>query len=473
MTFAWQSLLPEIRNIILKQLARDDTTAIYASVCKEWRNFFGKRNFSHLKIPPSDLDFVDQLSQGSTRQVDHIWLNIELKRYTCRICRRIESPTRSYLNDRIIVEAVVKLFSVLARWDHNQHLTLELNAYSPSDSEHWFKTCYFGAPGEEKFDITPKSKDFHDPQHGWEDGRVVKPPADRALARPFAIPYGAGFGTDEPRLPIVRAVTKFVLRRQCRRQIDPLMLSQLWCRLPRLEEISFEPWQSFYGGLQEICDQFYEEMIYWGILKNVKKVTIFEDFNENYLDVFWDFPDPDDSWDNPARVRTTSFKVGDAFVRRSRGLEHLSVGFLTDAYHFFKACQPDWQWDQLQSLCLTSRLMSKTTPNQTNQLLTLAAQTIPRMPKLETLTLWNGARGEACSFTYRREYGSIIWRGTWDLRLRKSTLDAWQSMSGVETYLIQDVVRSHGDAIKCLGLDSVIDAVSLKQIVAENSQGFF
>ena len=88
MTFAWQSLLPEIRNIILKQLARDDTTAIYASVCKEWRSFFGKRNLSHLKIPPSDLDFLDQLSKESTRQVDHIWLNIELKRYTCRICRK-------------------------------------------------------------------------------------------------------------------------------------------------------------------------------------------------------------------------------------------------------------------------------------------------------------------------------------------------------------------------------------------------
>lgn len=471
MTFAWQSLLPEIRNIILKQLARDDTTAIYASVCKEWRSFFGKRNFGHLKIPPSDLDFLDQLSEESTRQVDHLWLNIELKRYTCRICRKIESPPWSYLNDRIIVEAVVQLFSVLARWDHNQHLTLELNAYSPSDSEHWFKTCYFGAPGEEKFDITPKRRDIHDPQHGWEHGDVVEPPTDRALVRPFEIPYTGGFGRDEQRLPIVKAVTKFVLRRQCRRQLGPLGLSQLWCRLPRLQEISFEPWQLFYGGVQDIWDHFYEEMIHWGILRSVKKVTIFEDFNENYLDIFWYLPGY--LWEAPARVRATNLRVGAAFARKSLGLEHLSVGFLADAYHFFQACQPDWQWDQLQSLCLTSRLMSKTTPNETNQLLTLAAQTVPRMPKLETLTLWNGARKEACSFTYCRRYGTITWRGTWDLRLKKSTLDAWQPISRLEKHLIQDVVRSHGDAIKCLGLDSVVDTISLKQIVAENSQSYF
>jgi len=468
MTFAWQSLLPEIRNIILKELAHDDTTAIYAGVCKEWRFFFGKRNFSHLKIPPSDLDFLDQLSEESTRQVDHIWLNIELKGYSCRMCRRIETPTWSYLNDRIIVEAVVKLFSALARWDHNQHLTLELNAYSPSDSEHWFKECYFGAPGEEKFDVIPKSRDFHDPRHGWQYGDVVEHPTERALARPFALPMATGFERHEQRLSIVKAVTKFVLRRQCRRQLDPLTLSQLWCRLPRLEEISFEPWQVlFHGGVQDVWDRFYEEMIYWGILRSVKKVTIFEDFNENYLDIFWYLPG--DSWENPARVRATSFKVGAAFARRSRGLEHLSVGFLTDAYHFFKACQPDWQWDQLRSLCLTSRLMSKTTTKKTNLLLTLAAQTVPRMPKLETLTLWNGARGEACSFTYCRQYGAIIWRGTWDPKLKRSTLDAWRSMARFETHSIEGAIHSHGDAIERLGLHYVIDAVSLKQIVAENS----
>lgn len=464
MTFAWQSLLPEIRNIILKELAQDDTTATYASVCKDWRNFFGKRNFSHLKIPLSDLDFLDQLSEESTRQVDHIWLNIELRRYTCRACRKDESLTWSYLNDRIIVEALVKLFSVLARWDHNQHLTLELNTYSPSDSEHWFKTCYFGAPGEGKFDITPKSRDFHDPQHGWQHGHVVEPPTDRALARPFAMPYGA----ELQRLPIVKAVTKFVLRRQCRRQFWPSTLREIWFRLPRLEEISFEPWQLFEGVSQFPWDMKYEEMIYWGILRSVKKVTIFEDFNQYYLDIFRYFPVHLREL-SPEQVRDPIPELGVAFASRSRFLEHLSVAFLTDAHHFFQACKPHWKWDELQCLCLTSRLMSKTTPDETNQLLKLAAKTVPRMTKLETLTLWNGARGEACSFTYCRRYGSIIWRGTWDPELRKSTIDAWKSMAKVETHLIEDAIHSHGDAIECLGLHSVIDAVSLKQIIAENS----
>jgi hypothetical protein len=44
---------------------------------------------------------------------------------------------------------------------------------------------------------------------------------------------------------LVHVVTKFILRRQCRRQFDPLALSHLWSKLPRLEEICYEPWQPF------------------------------------------------------------------------------------------------------------------------------------------------------------------------------------------------------------------------------------
>lgn len=39
---------------------------------------------------------------------------------------------------------MLKLFSVLGAWQSTGRLTLELNAYSPSDLEHWFKNYHFG-----------------------------------------------------------------------------------------------------------------------------------------------------------------------------------------------------------------------------------------------------------------------------------------------------------------------------------------
>ncbi|RGP59365.1 oxoglutarate iron-dependent oxygenase [Fusarium sporotrichioides] len=407
----WLSLPPEIRNIILNQLSHLDNTGVYASVSKEWRQLLEKKNFSHLKLHPDCLDFLDQLSEEATAQIDHIWLNIELTTYTCRACRKWESPTQSYANDRLIVGAVSRLYSILARWNQGQrHLTLELNTYSPSDSEHWFKDCYFGAPTEDKFAVVAKPRDFHDPHHGWFHGRIVEQPPNKALGRPFVPPESLHFKRGRE-LPLVAAVTKFVLRRQCRRQLKPSALLQLWSKLPRLNEIQYESWQLSEGISQNRWDSFHEEMIR-KLPRSVKKVTIFEDFNENYLDLFQLGRGPDIQF-NPDRVRLPSFGVGAALARRSRELEHLSVAFPVDARDFFNACELRWRWDKLKSLTLTSRAMCKDKPVETKVLLTTAARVALRMPSLETMILWNGSRGEACSFTYCRRrqdrYASIVW----------------------------------------------------------------
>ncbi|EKJ79247.1 hypothetical protein FPSE_00558 [Fusarium pseudograminearum CS3096] len=485
----WLSLPPELRNNILLQLSRINNTGIYASVSTEWRRVLEKLNFRHLRLHQDCLEFLDQLSEEQTAQIDHIWLNIELTTYTCRACRKWESLTQNYKNDRVIEGAVVRLFSILAQWKHNEkrHLTLELNTYSPSDSEHWFKDCFFGAPAEDKFEAVARSRDFHDLKHGWWQGRILEHPPDKAIGRPFVPSVSLDF-KKRGELPLVQAVTKFVLRRQCRRQLKPTALLQLWSALPRLEEIRYEPWQLCEGPSQLPWESFYGEMISQ-LPKSVKKITIFEDFNENYLDLFQLGRGPDPEY-NPDRVRQPSFDVGAAFVTRSRGgLEYLSVAFLVDARHFFDVCEinhPHWRWDELKSLTLTSRLMCKYEPDETNDLLTTAAHVARRMPKLQTMTLWNGSRGEACSFTYRRHpediYASITWRGTWALTLRTSTLKAWELTWGnlipkargrvniiVEEYLLTDEIRSHGDAIRCLGLHYVVDDISLQQIMAENS----
>lgn len=254
----WSSLPPEIRAIILKLLTHHKNIAPYATVSREWRHVIEKKNFGHLKLHPSCLDSLERLAEHYKGLIKHVWLNIELKRYTCRICRKMESATWFLANDKIIAAAITRLFLILANWKQDGGgLTLELNAYSPSDSKHWFKGCYFGALDEDELQFlesesqpqngaTATATAIHDPSHGWWHGRMIEAPSDDALRRPFE-PSEPKF---QEELPPVQAVTKFLLRRQCRRQLNPLTLSYLWSKLPRLEEIMYEPWQ-----LSEVVSQ--------------------------------------------------------------------------------------------------------------------------------------------------------------------------------------------------------------------------
>ncbi|KAI5464229.1 hypothetical protein BGZ63DRAFT_439371 [Mariannaea sp. PMI_226] len=338
----WYSLPHELRTIILELLTHHNNIASYATVSTEWRKVIEKKSFGRLRLHPSCLDSLERLAKRQQGLVKHIWLNIELKRYTCRCCRRMESVSWFYANNKIITAAITRLFSILATWnrDGGGGLVLELNAYSPSDSEH------------------------------------------------------------------------------CQR-----------------------------------------------LSTSVKRVKIFEDFNENYLELF-QLSVGRNSNLNPDRVRITSPAVGAAFATESRQLEYLSVAFLADACHFFNACQPHWRWHQLHSLTLTSRIMCKTNPLQfqISKLLEAAAQTALNMPKLETLTLWNGAKGEACSFTWCRQDASLSWRGTWDFTLEPWVLKAWKTVAyqyarhefTVNREVLTQNIGSHGDAIQYLGLHSVI-----------------
>lgn len=123
--------------------------------------------------------------------------------------------------------------------------------------------------------------------------------------------------------------------------------------------------------------------------------------------------------------------------------------------------------------------MSETNSLQTSKLIEAAAQSALNMPKLETMTLWNGAKGEACAFTWCRQNALISWRGTWDLKLNPSALNAWKKVAHkyarheltVNTELLPIKIGSHGDAIQYLGLHSVVDDMSLRQIRRENDDG--
>lgn len=254
----WNSFPAEIRAMILEWVALHPRIAPYAAVSMEWRSAIEKKTFRRLRVEQSCLDELEQYVVRQRGFVRHIWLNIQLREYICQCCRFRESTAWILLNDKIIRDAILKLFTILSTWGSSREgdLILELNAYSPSDSSHWFKKEYFGSPSENnplEAECHPRgsSSSIDDRKHGWRNGKRVGAPPDSAIRRLYEL-VEINFQED---LPEVHAVTSFSLRRQCRRQFFPITLWQLWAKLPRLQNIIYEPWQNYDHPVQSYCDK--------------------------------------------------------------------------------------------------------------------------------------------------------------------------------------------------------------------------
>lgn len=204
----------------------------------------------------------------------------------------------------------------------------------------------------------------------------------------------------------------------------------------------------------------------------LRRMVIFEDFHGN----------------NPAmslRVQAAEIDIGYALVEASLRLEHLAASFVSDASHFFDACQKCNVWPGLESLALTSNVLkSQQQSVYINDLLETVALVAMKMPRLESMELWNGRAGFAGVFQYQRiesdRTAKITWRGTWDLPLEPRVLKAWQAVAServdcklqVVTEILDAnvVITSHGDAIRYLRLlNTVVHPVSLWQIQKETA----
>lgn len=63
----------------------------------------------------------------------------------------------------------------------------------------------------------------------------------------------------------------------------------------------------------------------------------------------------------------------------------------------------------------------------------LAAAAAVKMPKLETMEIWDGQVGLAMLFRYQPDrkggLAVITWKGTWDFALRSSVIQAWEAVA--------------------------------------------
>jgi hypothetical protein len=162
-----------------------------------------------------------------------------------------------------------------------------------------------------------------------------------------------------------------------------------------------------------------------------------------------------DSTRNPAPA------VSRIIALASLKLEHLAASFIVDSSHFFEI-EPSWEWPNLTSLVVTSKLFAPDRNSiEIRSMLQTAAAAAIKMPQLETMEVWNGRKGLAALFKYQAfrniQQAEIIWRGTWNLNMEPSTIQAWEAvvhrcdawrLNLVQERLDEAAIKSHGDAIQ-------------------------
>ncbi|KAI0133733.1 hypothetical protein BJ170DRAFT_699613 [Xylariales sp. AK1849] len=485
----WDGLPREIRLLILEALMQDGCTLCrLATVSREWQTQLERYTFARIRLTPSRLVDFSSMIHRNRGLVGYIWFCLELDDYNCTKCAPargthtdVEWEQEFSISDTDkcpITTAFENLFSILSTWDTNGNLILDISIYSPSDSKHWFKYLAFmpdtlsdmlRGGGIEQ---TVSSKVYDDPQHGWVAGFRHSAPARAAIRKVFHSVMGEGpFDSEQlerqwwDQLPSVPAVTTLLLRQQNRRRWKPASLAHMFARFPRLEEVHYEPWREW-DSMQNSTDKAYQYLFESIPLfnNNLKRLVVFENFNQQYPTTMQRFMLGVDL-SGCDSIRKPAPAVSRIIALASLKLEHLAASFIVDASHFFDI-EPSWEWPNLTSLVLTSKLL---TPDESSiaigVMLQTAAAAAIKMPQLEMMEIWNGRKGLAALFKYQAfrniQQATITWRAVvhqYDGR----------RLSLVQERLDEAAIKSHGDAIHYLMLSSqVIRPISLQQIRIE------
>ncbi|PVI03194.1 hypothetical protein DM02DRAFT_521358 [Periconia macrospinosa] len=469
------SLPSEITAIILKYLADENNIAQYATVCREWQAVIEQLNFHSLSLAAQDVPKLNNImATRNLNLVKYIWYSIELKSYDCSDCFRDDDELES--TAVAIKDGIRTMFQTLSKRSHNRGLTLDISIHSPSDAEHYFNYIRFepaNAVGRDR--TTGQGSD-----HVAVRGVVPSLQAIRRIsAEFFFIDFDAsGHETSASgeefwaSVPQVSCVSRLLLRRQTRRQWDPIAISRLIARLSNLEDLVIEPWSDATHYNQSLTDKRWADLVFPSLIpNNLKRMTIFEDFNEAY--------DPRNR--ALAHQRLVVHPVFGALAEASLGLQHLSVAFMTDAKLFWSV-RKDRVWERLKTLALTAQDFTlDNDPKKIGHVICLAADAVKKMPKLQTMELWNGGKGHAALFRYSINkdcrQAKILWRANWPFTLDGPIAKKWQDVADANNVshlkiehqvLPPFLIRSHGEAILILDLEiEVACPVSIQQIHRE------
>jgi hypothetical protein len=256
----WDKLPQEIRDLLLQALLQNGGRLSHlAAVSREWQTFIESHNFARLKVTPSCLTEFASKTRRNRHLVGYIWFCVELEEYDD--ASDPENPGAEVLpldDVNRVATAIRDLFAILSTWNPTPtaKLLLDISIYSPSDLEYRFQELTLTPDIPNTFDLHYclngiLSAMFDNQSDGYMDGE------DSRLYPEIKGTFGL-IGLEEcllkdkasesqwwQQLPLVAAVTGILLRQQTRRQWSPFTLAQMFDRLPRLQEIHFEPWRDW------------------------------------------------------------------------------------------------------------------------------------------------------------------------------------------------------------------------------------
>jgi hypothetical protein len=220
------------------------------------------------------------------------------------------------------------------------------------------------------------------------------------------------------------------------------------------------------------------------IVNRLRKLIVFEDFNRTYTHSQGaDYLVTYGKHSGIRPIRPPSARVNGRLAAASLDLQHLSAAFMADARLFWDAVQPDWVWPSLLTLSLTSQdLIPREDRTDISEMLRRGAEAVKKMPRLQTMELWNSSQGNAAVFRYRSSRPGVAprieWRSNWRFALQRGVIAAWQSvptdLHDLEVqyeFVNSALVQNHGEAVAALELQlEVACPVSIEEIRREHEE---
>lgn len=244
----------------------------YASVSREWNEFFASKMFRKLTVNQLDLSALSTLLPGHRKFVKHIWLRVMLYQYDCNQCHEKEDAVCHGKNTDATEDAIEHLFFIMDEWCLGERdgliptdVTLEISIHSPSDKLHYFQVY--------DFDVTPDddAREFASVSNGLGSVPMCLP--DDPLQRAFRVdtphrhinygdigPICRLFGRsaidarfEAPLIPIP-FITRFMVRRQTRRRLNGPAMRCILAALPNLQAVAVEFWREWTAYEQQSAD---------------------------------------------------------------------------------------------------------------------------------------------------------------------------------------------------------------------------
>ncbi|KXH43401.1 hypothetical protein CSAL01_05193 [Colletotrichum salicis] len=460
----WASLPRELQLHILEHLATAHGSptsprrgiARFASVSKDWQDFFEETTFKNFVLRLPDLIPFRQHTQSPRRRgyVRHIWLRL------VEPDPEDEDPAIPWNQSRShFGPATLYLWDTLASWgvqESREGLTLEISSHTlaglstyancmpKDDVNHYSKHLETGTLAQYD-DVEPFG--HTGPLWFTHIGQSTS-----MLSGAVQALFSYDIRLSRIRLPHVEVVTKLLTRRANTRNLHPDSLDQIMKSLPRLKEIHVERWRlrseyeerRWLKGLNDICRD--------GFPASVKKFAILhEASNTPYFSRIF-----------RRGVKVDRGELVGSVVQGCLLLEHLALCFIVDADEFLNNAPG---FPELKTLTLTAEVFRSESHDsdveierriKIKTLLLLAALAACRMSKLELMEIWNGRNGQASLFRYKVStvLAEITWKSTHgDAIVDDDVVKAWEATARVHgrSDLRSSVTRLEDDRYRYYG----------------------